>query len=380
MSCRRSTRRVQSQVYFPYNEQVREGITPMNATITGWGKCVPQPVLTNADIATVVDTSDEWITSRSGIKERRISHVNNSDMAALAGRRALAAAGVDAEDIDYIVVATCTSDRQIPSAACYVQAKIGALNAAASDINAGCTGFIYGLSMAHGLLATGSARRVLVIGSERISSFLDLEERSTAVLFGDGAGAVVVEGTEGSDGIHSMLLGADGNGAEALTATGVGTEFIGTDARMAIVMDGAEIFRNAVVRMVESTVDVVERAGWELDEIDLVVPHQANIRIIDAVRRRIGASEEKVFTNIHKYGNTSAATIPIAIAEAVDEGRIKPGDRLVLVAFGSGMTWGATAIEWGGRVHRLDTIDDELPEPEMSALEILVSKQKAVHG
>ncbi len=380
MSCRRSTKRVQSQVCFPYNEQVREGITPMNATITGWGKCVPQPVLTNDDIATVVDTSDEWITSRSGIKERRISHVNNSDMAALAGRRALAAAGVDAEDIDYIVVATCTSDRQIPSAACYVQAKIGALNAAASDINAGCTGFIYGLSMAHGLLATGSAKRVLVIGSERISSFLDLEERSTAVLFGDGAGAVVVEGTEEPDGIQSMLLGADGNGAEALTATGVGTEFIGTDARMAIVMDGAEIFRNAVVRMAESVVGAVERAGWELDEIDLVVPHQANIRIIDAVRRRIGAPEDRVFTNIHKYGNTSAATIPIAIAEAIDEGRIKPGNKLVLVAFGAGMTWGATAIEWGERVHELDTIDDELPEPEMSALEILVSKQKEVHG
>jgi len=352
----------------------------LTVTITGWGKCIPQPVVTNDDLATVVDTSDDWITSRSGIKERHISHVNNSDMAALAAKRALAAAGLEPTDIGYVIVATCTADRQIPSAAAYVQAKIGATNAAASDINAGCTGFIYGLSMAHGLIATGTAERVLLIGSERISSFIDLEERATAVIFGDGAGAVVVEPSEGSEGIQSMLLGADGNGAWALTATGVGTEFIGTEARMAIVMDGAEIFRNAVVKMGDSIIEAADRAGWELDEIDLVIPHQANIRIIDAVRRRIKASEDTVFSNIQKYGNTSAATIPIALTEAVEEGRIKPGHKVIFAAFGAGMTWGATALEWGQRVDEIATIEDQLPEPDMSGLEILLTKQKAIHG
>lgn len=350
----------------------------MNATITGWGKCNPPAVLTNDDLASVMDTSDEWITSRSGIKERRISHVNNSDMATLACKRALAAAGLEPQDIDYIIMATCTADRQIPSSACYVQAKLGAVNAAAADINAGCTGFIYGLSMAHGLLATGTADRVLVVGSERISSYLDLELRSTAVLFGDGAGAVVVENTDRDEGIRSMKLGADGNGAESLTATGVGTEYIGSEERIAIVMDGAEIFRNAVVRMGETVIEVSEDAGWSLDDIDLVVPHQANVRIIDAVRRRIKADEDKMFVNIHKYGNTSAATIPIGIAEAVDEGRIKPGSKLVFTAFGAGMTWGATALEWGPRVEPVSRIDDELPATDKTALELLLTKQEAL--
>ena len=352
----------------------------MNATITGWGKCIPQPVVTNADLAAVVETTDEWITSRSGIRERHVSHVNNSDMATLAGKRALAAAGLEPSDLDYIIVATCTADRQIPSAAAYVQAKIGATNAAAADINAGCTGFIYGLSMAHGLIATGTAERVLLAGSERISAFLDLEERSTAVLFGDGAGAVIVERSKDSEGIQSMLLGADGNGAWALTATGLGTEFIGQEARMAIVMDGAEIFRNAVVKMSESVAEAVQRAGWEIDDIDLVIPHQANIRIIDAVRRRLNVSEDVVFTNLDKYGNTSAATVPIALAEAVDQGLIKAGAKVVFVAFGAGMTWGASAFVWGDRVLPEGTIDEELPETELTGMEILMTKQEALHG
>ncbi len=347
------------------------------ATITGWGHCMPPSALTNDDLATVVDTSDEWITSRSGIKERRISHVSNSDLATLASRRAIAAAGLTPFDIDYVITATCTPDRQIPSAACYVQTKLGAVNAAAADINAGCTGFIYGLSMAYGLVATDQARRVVVVGSERISSYLNLTERSTAVLFGDGAGAVVVEAAEdGADGgIRAMHLGADGGGAEYLTATGLGTDFIGTEARIAVVMDGAEIFKNAVTRMGDTTVEVIETAGWRLDEVDLVIPHQANIRIIDAVRRRIGADEDAVFVNIHKYGNTSAATIPIALSEALDEGRIEPGSKLVFVAFGAGLTWGACAFEWGQRVTPIGTVDDELPEPHEHALDQMLRQQ-----
>lgn len=352
----------------------------MNATITGWGKYTPPAVLTNDDLASVMDTSDEWITSRSGIKERRISHVPNSDMATLAGRRAIAAAGLEPTDIDYIILATCTADRQIPSSACYVQAKLGAVNAAAADINAGCTGFVYGLSMAHGLLATGLAERVLLIGSEKISSYLDLEERSTAVLFGDGAGAVVVENTEADEGIRAMTLGSDGTSAEDLTATGAGTEFVGSDARLAIVMDGAEIFRNAVIKMGETVTEVTDGAGWSFQDIDLVIPHQANVRIIDAVRRRIKADEDKVFVNIEKYGNTSAATIPIAIAEAVEQGRIEPGANLVFTAFGAGTTWGAAALTWGSRVDPLATSEADLPPAERTALEMIEAKQEAVHG
>jgi 3-oxoacyl-[acyl-carrier-protein] synthase-3 len=347
----------------------------VNATFTGWGKCIPQAVLTNDDLSSVVDTNDEWITTRSGIKERRVSHVSTSDMATLAARRALAASGRSPEEIDYIIVATCTPDRQIPAAACYVQTKLGAVNAAATDINAGCSGFLYGLSLAQGLIASGQATKLLVIGAERISAYLNVEERSTAVLFGDGAGAVVVEATEEDTGLRWIALGSDGAGAEALTATGLGTDFAGTDARLAIVMDGAEIFKNAVVRMGDGTVEAAERAGWSLDEIDLVIPHQANVRIIDAVRRRIGASEDRVFVNIHKYGNTSAATIPIALAEAVEDGRIKPGSKLVFAAFGAGLTWGAVAYEWGDRVDPIAVIDDELPEPDQTALEMIMAKQ-----
>ena len=352
----------------------------MNATITGWGKCTPPAVLSNDDLVSVIDTSDEWIVSRSGIKERRVSHVENSDMATLAGKRAIAAAGLEPTDIDYIILATCTADRQIPSSACYVQAKLGAVNAAAADINAGCTGFIYGLSMAHGLLATNMAERILLIGSEKISSYLDLEERSTAVLFGDGAGAVIVEKTDADEGIKAMTLGSDGTAAETLTSTGAGTEFIGSDARLAIVMDGAEIFRNAVIRMGETVTEVVDETGWSLDDVDLVVPHQANVRIIDAVRRRIKVDEDKVFVNIEKYGNTSAATIPIALAEAIEQGRIEPGAKVVFTAFGAGTTWGATAFKWGSRVEPLATIDDELPPLETTALEMITAKQEALHG
>ncbi|MDK1018059.1 MAG: beta-ketoacyl-ACP synthase III [Actinomycetota bacterium] len=350
-----------------------------NVTITGWGRCIPQPVVTNDDLATVIDTSDEWITSRSGIKERHISHVSNSEMAALAGRRAVAAAGLQATDIDYIIVATCTPDRPIPATAAYVQAKIGAVRAAVADINAGCTGFLYGLSMAHGLIATSMANRVLLIGSEQISSYLNLEERSTAVLFGDGAGAAIVEASNDESGIKSMALGADGSGAQYLTTSGLGTEQIGTGAPRAIIMDGAEIFKGAVVRMGDGIVAAAKDAGWELDEIDLVIPHQANIRIIDAVRRRIKVDESKMFINIHKYGNTSAATIPIALAEAVDEGRVAPGSRLIFTAFGAGVTWGAVAFQWGDRTEPISTTDDELPEPTRTGLEILLARQEALN-
>ncbi len=362
----------------PYTDAPQGRKHMKNVTITGWGKCVPQSVVTNEDLASVIDTTDEWITSRSGIKERRISHVNNSDMATLAGKRALAAAGLQPTAIDYVIVATCTPDRQIPSTAAYVQTKIGAPHIAAVDINAGCTGFIYGLSMAHGLIATGAANRILLIGSEQISSYLNLEVRSTAVLFGDGAGAVIVEGSEDDSGIKSMALGCDGDGADHLTVTGLGTELIGADEPRAIVMDGARIFKGAVVRMGDGVVAAVKDAGWELEDVDLVIPHQANLRIIDAIRRRIKVDEDKMYVNINKYGNTSAATIPIALAEAVDEGRVEAGAKLVFAAFGSGVTWGAAAFQWGDRVEPIATTAEELPEPTQTGLEILIANQRVL--
>jgi 3-oxoacyl-[acyl-carrier-protein] synthase-3 len=347
------------------------------ATITGWGRCTPEPVLTNDDLASIMDTTDEWITSRSGIKERRIAHVENSDMAAVAGQKALAAAGLEAADIDYLLVATCTADRQIPSNACYVQAKLGAVNAAALDANAGCTGFIYGLNLANGLIATGSARRILLIGSEKISPYLDFDERSTAVLFGDGAGAVVLEAAESDEGIRAVNQRSDGTLSEVLTSSGVGTAFIGVPSPIRIIMDGPTLFKNAVIEMSEAAAEVIEDAGWTIDDVDLLIPHQANARIIDATARRLGFDEAKIFTNIASYGNTSAASIPLALSEALDAGRLAPGANLVLVAFGAGLTWGGAAIKWGDRVEPIATSDAALPPAEQTALEILVERQEA---
>jgi len=347
-------------------------------TITGWGRCTPDPVLTNHDLGSVMDTDDEWITSRSGIKERRVSHVENSDMATLAGRRALAAAGLEPGDIDYVMVGTCTGDRQIPATAARVQAKIGASNAATLDINAGCTGFIYGLNLANGLIATGSAERILLVGSERITPFIDLDERSTAVLFGDGSGAAIIEAAQGEEGLRSINVGSDGTIADALTCQGAGSSFVGEPpVSVQILMDGGELFRNAVRRMSAAAEKAIADAGWSGDEVDLVFPHQANIRIIDATVRRLGLDPAKVYTNIASYGNTSAASIPIALSEALDEGRVEPGAKLVLVAFGAGLTWGAAALVWGDRVEPLDTTDAELPPTEKTGLEIILEQRKA---
>jgi 3-oxoacyl-[acyl-carrier-protein] synthase III len=347
------------------------------AAITGWGRCTPSPVLTNDDLASVMDTSDEWITARSGIKERRVSHVENSDMAALAGRRAMAAAGVETDDIDYVLVATCTGDRQIPAMACHVQAKLGTMNAAALDVNAGCTGFIYGLNLANGLIATGAAERILLIGSERITPFLDLDERSTAVLFGDGAGAAVIEPARGDEGLRSINVGADGTIADVLTCQGMGSSYIGVPpVPVRILMDGREVFRNAVTGMAAAAERAIAEAGWSADDVAMVFPHQANIRIIDATTKRLGVDEAKVYTNIASYGNTSAASIPIAMSEALDEGRVSPGDKLILVAFGAGLTWGAAAVVWGDRVTPVATTDAELPATDQTGLDIVLQRQK----
>ncbi len=350
------------------------------AMITGWGRCMPEPTVTNDDLASVIDTSDEWIATRSGIRQRRVSHVDNSDMAAVASRHALAAAGLEATDLDYILVATCTPDRFIPAMACHLQAKLGAVNAAATDTNAGCTGFIYGLNLAAGLIATGSARRILLLGSERLTPYLDLNNRDTAVLFGDGSGAVIIEASETDEGIQSINVGSDGNLAGALTIEGAGSSWMDIPSPVQVVMDGREVFRNAVVGMVAAADKALADAGWSIDDVDLLIPHQANIRIIDATTKRLGIDPDKVYTNIDAYGNTSAATIPIALSEAIDKGRLKPGAKLVLVAFGAGLTWGATAIQWGQRVEPKSTSDAALPPSERTGIEIMVDRQRARYG
>ena len=346
--------------------------TAVHAAITGWGKCVPPAVLSNTDLETLTQTSDEWITSRTGIKERRISHAETSDMATVAAFQALAAAGKDPTDLDMVLVATCSPDRLIPSAATMVQHKVGAVNAAAMDLNAACSGFLYGLVMADQMVRSGAFKTILLIGAEKLHYFLDFTDRSTSVLFGDGAGAVIVEATDEAVGLLSFELGTDGSQGEILCAPGTGTEgHVGSGEHPTVKMDGPAIFRRAVDAMGEASVRVIESAGLSLEDVDLLIPHQANVRIIDATARRLKLDPAKVYVNIASYGNTSAATIPIALAEAVDEGRVGPGDLLVFAAFGAGLTWAAVAFRWGHRVEPLGTSDAALEPTDVTALELL---------
>jgi 3-oxoacyl-[acyl-carrier-protein] synthase-3 len=351
-----------------------EGSSMRHAAIIGWGAYVPPAVLSNNDLASVIDTNDEWITTRSGIKERRISHVSNAAMATAAARHALAAADLEATDMDLIIVATCSPDRAVPSVAAYVQRELGGLGAT-MDLNAACSGFVYGLSVANGMIAAGTVDRALVIGAERLSAFLDLEDRTTAVLFGDGAGAVVVAASEGPEGVLSSNLHSDGSLTEILTIRGAGTEGVfASDVPTTVDMEGREVFRNAVTRMGEGAVVAINNAGLEVDDIDVLISHQANIRIIDATAKRLNVDPENVYTNIHAYGNTSAASIPIALSEAVDQGVIKPGSLVAMVAFGGGLTWGAAIVRWGARVERLRTAASGIPGTEKTGLELLAAR------
>jgi 3-oxoacyl-[acyl-carrier-protein] synthase III len=352
----------------------------VNSVITGWGRCLPPAVLSNADLETVTDTSDEWITARTGIKERRISHVENSDMSTVASLRALAAAGLEPTDVDLILMATCTPDRMLPAAGTMVQAKIGASNAVAMDVNAACSGFLFALSIADQMIKGGTARRALVVGTEKLSYWLDFSNRATSVLFGDGAGAVIVEASDEDAGLLAFELGSDGTAGDLLCTPGSGTE--GDPLHRAlpsILMQGPEVFRRAVTSMGDASARVVAKAGLTVSDIDLLIPHQANIRIIDATARRLSLDPSQVFVNIASYGNTSAATIPIAVSEAVEEGRIRPGSTIVFAAFGGGFTWAAAVYRWGSRVEPVRTSDAELPPSDATALELL-APNLAVHG
>lgn len=323
----------------------------LRAKLLGGGYYVPDKVLTNADLEKMVDTSDEWIVRRTGIKERRIAPENmyTSDMALIAAQRALENAGVAASELDLILTATCTPDMFTPSVACILQARLGAKNAAAFDINSACAGFIAALTTANQFIGTGYYKKILVVGAENLSKMTDYKDRNTCILFGDGAGAFVVGASE-DRGVLATDIGADGEGGKNITSLA----FLNDEAELAkrvsgnkatLWMDGSEVLKFAVRIMVQATNTVAKKAGWTLDDVDLVIPHQANIRIIDGAVKRLGIDKDKVFVNIEKYGNISSACIPIALCQAIGDGKIKSGDKIILVGFGGGLTWGAAAIE-----------------------------------
>jgi 3-oxoacyl-[acyl-carrier-protein] synthase-3 len=327
------------------------------SSIIGTGSYLPEKILTNDDLSQIVDTSDEWITTRTGIKERHIAAPEQatSDLAVEAAQRAMTAAGVTADEIDLIVVATVTPDMFFPSTACIVQRKIAAANAVCFDISAACSGFLYALQVARHFLNAGSRTTALVIGAEKLSSLVNWEDRNTCVLFGDGAGAVVIRAedtaTEAPGRVLSTVMGSDGNLTDLLKVPGGGSACPITAENVAskpntIHMEGRETFKHAVTRMCQASEQALALAGLTKEDIAMVIPHQANARIITAIADRLDLPAEKTFMNVDKYGNTSAATIPIALDEAHRQGRINRGDIVLLVAFGGGFTWASSVVRW----------------------------------
>ncbi|MEM6783827.1 MAG: beta-ketoacyl-ACP synthase III [Bacteroidota bacterium] len=328
-------------------------MTRYHANLVGWGMSVPQNVLTNDDLAKMVDTSDEWIRSRSGIVQRHICEEGETTktMAVEASQKALGRASLTAQDLDLILIATSSPDEFIPPVSSRIQHELGA-QCGAMTLIVGCTGFLYGLVTAEQFIATGAAKNVLVVGVETISRNLDFTDRTTCVLFGDGAGAVVLQGTEMPCGVHSHLLGSDGSGADHLIVPGIGAKTRITQETIEegghyLRMNGREVFKFATGKMVESLAQVMGDADVSADDIDLFIPHQANRRIIEYAAEQAGFPMDKVYVNLERYGNTSAASVPLALNEALDQGLAGPGDTLALVAFGSGLTWGATIFELG---------------------------------
>lgn len=319
------------------------------AVITGVGKALPERRLTNADLEKMVDTTDEWITKRVGIKERRIAAEGEwaSSLGIRAAKDALAMSGLAPEQIDLIVVSTTTPDTLYPSVACLIQKELGAVGAGVMDISAACTGFVYASGIAWSMIRAGLMKHVLVVSTEILSSTVDWSDRDTCVLFGDGAGAVVFSASEGgSAGVLSMKLSGDGTYSDILKLPNSGCRPYPEYAGRFIKMQGNDVFKLAVRNMADCALDVLQSAGLTVDDVALFIPHQANTRIIEAITVRLKVPEEKVFVNIEKYGNTSSATIPIGLCEAVEQGRIKSGDVVVIDAFGAGLTWGAMAIRW----------------------------------
>ncbi|MGV2940805.1 beta-ketoacyl-ACP synthase III [Mesobacillus sp. LC4] len=309
----------------------------MNAGITGVGRYLPEEVVTNLDLEKKMDTSDEWIRTRTGIEERRIAgdDMDTSDLAYRAAVEAISNAGISAEDLDLILVATVTPDQPFPTVSCMLQDQLGAKKAAAMDLSAACAGFMYGMVTAKQFIEAGTYKYVLIVGVEKLSKITDWNDRNTAVLFGDGAGAVVMGPVSENRGVLSFELGSDGSGGKHLYQDDY------------IVMNGREVFKFAVRQMGESSINVLEKAGLSKEDVDFLIPHQANIRIMEASRQRLELPVEKMSKTVHKYGNTSAASIPISLFEELEAGKIKDGDVVVMVGFGGGLTWGAIAMRWG---------------------------------
>jgi 3-oxoacyl-[acyl-carrier-protein] synthase-3 len=329
-------------------------MAPRSVRVTGWGMYAPERVLTNADLEKVVDTSDDWIRTRTGIRERRVaaSHETTATLAAVAGKRAIAVAGLEPDEIDLILVATLTPDYWMPATAVLVKEAIGNTTAPAMDVMAACSGFVYAAATADAYVRSGRYQNVLVIGAELLTRFLDFSDRSTCILFGDGAGAIVVSGSdEEGAGLAGFEMTTDPDGAYMIWLPSGGSKSPPSAETISrgehfVRMEGRETYRFATKTLATSALAAIERAGWRPEDVDLFIPHQANIRIIEAVAKGLRLPMEKMFVNLDRYGNTSAASVPLALAEAVDSGRVNVGDRLVLVAFGAGFTSGAMAVEW----------------------------------
>lgn len=324
----------------------------INAKITGVGGYIPEKVYDNAYMESIVDTSDEWILRRTGIRERHISADNEytTDMATIAGKRAIENAGLTPEEIDLIILATVTPDYFTPACACIVQSNLGAVNAAAFDYNAACSGFVTGLTIAKQFIQTGTYKNILVICADALSKATDYKDRATCVLFGDAAGAAVVSASE-ENGIITTDIGAEGSSGLSITSLAYRNDDEEVEKRIShkkdtLWMAGQAVMKFAVKAMADASERVVKQAGLTWDDIALVIPHQANYRIVDSAIKRMGISNDKVFLNLEKYGNTSASCIPVALSKALEQGRIKKGDKIVLVGFGGGLTWGAAVLEW----------------------------------
>ena len=350
-----------------------------HAAIVGWGKCMPPAILSNADLATFLDTSDEWILTRTGIRERRISHVPLAELIHVAAARALACAGIEGRQIELIVVGTTSYDDQCPNVASGLQRRIGADGCAAMDVNTACTSFMYSLSTATALIRTGVVKNALVVGAEVISPFMDWSDRNVAVLFGDGAAAVVLQAADSEEGLLAERLGCFGEAREILRVHGMGAGYAHQGRILGKTewqFEGQEIFKKAVHGMSLACVEALGKIGKTSGDIDLVVPHQANLRIIEAVAKRAGVPMDKVFTNVDRYGNMSAATVPVALCEALEEGRVRPGALLLMPSFGGGLTFTGHVVRWGQRVAPLGTSNVQLPPGNQTALEIVTRYRK----
>ena len=335
---------------------------------------MPPAVLSNNDLSTFLDTSDEWIITRTGMKERRISHVSATEMATLAAKRALACAGLNPTDLDLVIYGGVSNEELCPNSASGVQLSLGASNAAAMDLNTACTSFCYGLAAATAMIQAGQVRNAVVIGVELISRYMDWTNRNVAVLFGDGAAAVVLEATNQEEGLLASVLGCDAEARHTLRVRGFGCSYSGYGITLGDTFwdfDGQQIFKRAVLGMSRASSEVLKRSELTAEDISLVIPHQANLRIIESVAKHAGIPMERVMLTVEKYGNMSAATVPVALVEALDEGRVEPNSWILMPAFGGGLTYCSLLVKWGDRVTPLGSSPDKLPPCTESALELV---------